>query len=151
MSHVGRSPSPSSADTRLALKASLVSPHFLFRVERDQKLKGEETAHFVSQYELASRLSYFLWSSMPDEELFRLAGERKLRKPDVLAAEVRRMLQDPKSVAPEGEPTHPAVRFDHNGTARPEVPEPDRPIQACRADFTAVGPEGELGDPLRVH
>jgi hypothetical protein len=82
---------------QLALKAALVSPHFLFRVERDQKLKGEETAHLVGQYELASRLSYFLWSTMPDDELFTLAAKGELRKH--LDAQVRRMLRDPKAQA----------------------------------------------------
>jgi hypothetical protein len=84
---------------RVALEAILVSPHFLFRIEHDPDANNAAAAHRVDDYDLASRLSYFLWSSMPDEELFRLAGERKLRKPDVLAAEVRRMLLDPKSVA----------------------------------------------------
>ena len=82
---------------QLALKAALVSPHFLFRVERDQRLKGEETAHLVSQYELASRLSYFLWSSMPDEELFELAGKSQLRQN--LDAQVKRLVRDPKAQA----------------------------------------------------
>ena len=53
----------------------------------------------VSEYELASRLSYFLWSSTPDAELLRLAGNKKLSKPAVLEAQVRRMLKDPKSQA----------------------------------------------------
>src|SRR5262249_46368684 len=82
---------------QLALKASLVSPHFLFRVERDQKLKGEETALLITQYELASRLSYFLWSTMPDDELFDLAARGELRKH--LDAQVKRMLRDPKGLA----------------------------------------------------
>jgi mono/diheme cytochrome c family protein len=84
---------------RVALEAILVSPHFLFRIEHDSDANNPAVAHRVADFDLASRLSYFLWSSMPDEELFRLAGERKLRKPDVVAAEVRRMLLDPKSVA----------------------------------------------------
>ena len=84
---------------RLALEAILVSPHFLFRIEHDPEPNNPAAPHRLDDYELASRLSYFLWSSMPDEELFRLAAERKLRKPDVIAAQVRRMLQDPKSIA----------------------------------------------------
>src|SRR6185295_533307 len=51
---------------------------------------------YLDDYELASRLSYFLWSSVPDEELLRTAAERTLRRPQVLEAEVRRMLRDPK-------------------------------------------------------
>ena len=53
----------------------------------------------IGAFELASRLSYFLWSSMPDDELFRLAADGTLKRPDVLAAQVRRMLKDAKSQA----------------------------------------------------
>jgi mono/diheme cytochrome c family protein len=81
---------------RVALEAILVSPHFLFRIETDPT-PNSLTSHPVGDFELASRLSYFLWSSMPDEELFRAAAEHKLRKPDVLDAQVKRMLADPKS------------------------------------------------------
>jgi len=84
---------------RVALEAILVSPHFLFRIENDRNPNNPAASHRLDDYELASRLSYFLWSSMPDEELFRLAGERKLHSPEVLTAQVRRMLSDPKSVA----------------------------------------------------
>lgn len=81
---------------RYALKAILVSPHFLFRVEKE---RGSAQPYAVSDWELASRLSYFLWASMPDPELFRLASQKKLREPTVLEAQVRRMLQDPKADA----------------------------------------------------
>jgi hypothetical protein len=74
----------------LAIERMLISPHFLFRVEKSPRL---------SQHELATRLSYFLWSSMPDEELLRCADEGKLRNPPVLEAQVRRMLKDPKARA----------------------------------------------------
>ena len=84
---------------RLALTAILVSPHFLFRIERDADASNPAAAHDVSQFELASRLSYFLWSSMPDEELFRLAAAQDLRKPPILQAQIRRMLADSKSRA----------------------------------------------------
>jgi len=82
-----------------AIQAMLVSPHFLFRIEQDRRLARAEGIYQIGQHELASRLSYFLWSSMPDEELLRLADERALRKPDVLAAQVRRMLKSEKSRA----------------------------------------------------
>lgn len=83
---------------RIALQAILASPDFLFRVEVDPKPKsGPPVAHPVNDYELASRLSYFLWASMPDAELFRAAKEQKLHQPEVLEAQVRRMLADPKS------------------------------------------------------
>jgi PAS domain-containing protein len=84
---------------RVALEAVLVSPHFLFRIENDPDPNNATVSHRVDDYELASRLSYFLWSTMPDEELFRLAAARKLRKPEVLSAQVRRMLLDAKSSA----------------------------------------------------
>jgi hypothetical protein len=81
------------------LTAILVSPHFLFRVEQPGS-PGEGTDPVpIGPYELASRLSYFLWSSMPDDELFRLASDGSLEKPDVLEAQVRRMLVDKKSRA----------------------------------------------------
>jgi Protein of unknown function (DUF1592)/Protein of unknown function (DUF1588)/Protein of unknown function (DUF1587)/Protein of unknown function (DUF1585)/Protein of unknown function (DUF1595)/Ca-dependent carbohydrate-binding module xylan-binding/Planctomycete cytochrome C len=81
----------------LPLKAILVSPHFLFRVENDP-LPGQET-RTLSEFELASRLSYFLWSSMPDAELIKLAEKGELRKPGVLKSQIARMLKDPKSSA----------------------------------------------------
>jgi len=84
---------------RVALEAMLISPHFLFRVERDPDPRNPSAAHQLTDYELASRLSYFLWSSMPDAELLRLAGENQLRNQDVLTAQVKRMLADPKSNA----------------------------------------------------
>ncbi|HEU4387431.1 MAG TPA: DUF1592 domain-containing protein [Blastocatellia bacterium] len=82
----------------VAIQGMLVSPHFLFRIEKDP-VSGGESAHQISQHELASRLSYFLWSSMPDDELLACAARGTLRQPAVLAAQVRRMLNDPKSKA----------------------------------------------------
>jgi hypothetical protein len=84
---------------RVALKAMLVSPNFLFRMERDQNPTDPSMMHPISEFELASRLSYFLWSSMPDEELLRTAEAGSLRKSGVLHAQVKRMLLDPKSKA----------------------------------------------------
>jgi mono/diheme cytochrome c family protein len=83
----------------VALQAILVSPHFLFRVEKEPPARGRTTSHPISQHELASRLSYFLWSSMPDEDLLRCADAKTLRQPAVLKAQVRRMLRDPRSRA----------------------------------------------------
>lgn len=81
---------------RVPLTAVLVSPQFLFRIEVDPQ--GQPgVVHRVSDYELASRLSYFLWSSMPDDELLLLAGQGKLHEPAVQRAQVKRMLADPKS------------------------------------------------------
>ncbi len=81
---------------QLAIQAMLVSPHFLFRIERDPE---SGAVHPVSDLDLASRLSYFLWSSMPDEELLNLAEQGKLRSPGVLDAQVKRMLADERSAA----------------------------------------------------
>ena len=83
---------------QLAVQAVLVSPHFLFRVELDRQ-SGPDGTYEVGDFQLASRLSYFLWSTMPDSELFALAQQRKLSQPDVLEAQVRRMLKDPKAQA----------------------------------------------------
>jgi hypothetical protein len=80
------------AGLKLALKTVLVSPHFLFRMEADPD-------HLTSDFELAARLSYFLWSSMPDEELFRLAAAGQVRDARILVQQVRRMLRDPRSRA----------------------------------------------------
>jgi hypothetical protein len=77
----------------------LASPHFVFKVELDPKPDDPKAVHRINDHELASRLSYFLWSSMPDDRLFTLAGAGKLHNPAVLEVEVRRMLVDPKAQA----------------------------------------------------
>lgn len=84
---------------RQAVTAVLVSPHFLFRVEIDRDPQNPNQAHQIGDYELANRLSYFLWSSMPDEELMTLAGKNQLHYQSVLESQVRRMLQDEKANA----------------------------------------------------
>ncbi len=83
----------------LAVQAVLVSPHFLFHVEMDRLPNDARAIHPITDFELASRLSYFLWSSMPDEELFKLARDKTLHKPDVLEKQVRRMLKNARSHA----------------------------------------------------
>jgi mono/diheme cytochrome c family protein len=83
----------------LAIQAMLVSPHFLFHIERDLYPNDPGRMHRVSDVELASRLSYFLWNSMPDDELLSLAERRRLSVPQVLDGQVKRMLSDPKSAA----------------------------------------------------
>ena len=94
---------------KTGLQAVLASPHFLFRVEQDfagvDKTGGPQAdaspdgIRELDDYEIASRLSYFLWSSMPDRRLFELAEAKKLRDEEVLVDQVRRMLADSKSVA----------------------------------------------------
>ncbi|MEO6726298.1 MAG: DUF1592 domain-containing protein, partial [Blastocatellia bacterium] len=80
----------------LAVQTILVSPDFLFRIEQDRNPQIAAASYRISPHELASRLSYFLWSSMPDDELLRSADNGSLRNPAVLAAQVRRMLKDAK-------------------------------------------------------
>jgi mono/diheme cytochrome c family protein len=89
---------PMEQAMKLPLTAVLVSPHFLFRIESDEgaDAKGIRT---LNDYELATRLSYFLWSSMPDDELFKLAESKELHKDDVLIAQVKRMIKDSKATA----------------------------------------------------
>jgi Protein of unknown function (DUF1592)/Protein of unknown function (DUF1588)/Protein of unknown function (DUF1585) len=77
----------------------LASPKFLFRIERDAADATPGSSYRIGDFELASRLSFFLWSSIPDNELLQLASEGKLRNPAVLDRQVRRMLADPKSRA----------------------------------------------------
>lgn len=83
----------------LALRALLVSPDFLFRIETGQVAGPGDPVQRLRPYELASRFSYFLWASMPDEELFRCAEQGTIRDPAVLETQVRRMLKDPRSRA----------------------------------------------------
>lgn len=95
----GTGDQPFESGVKAMLKAALVSPNFLLRIEENRAPQGSTAPYRTSDFELASRLSYFLWSSMPDERLFELAGAGELAKPAVLDAEVRRMLADPKARA----------------------------------------------------
>ena len=87
---------PFAIGIRRALGAALVSPVFLLKSEQ---VKETNESYQVDEFELASRLSYFLWASMPDDELFRMALEKRLAKPDEFARQVVRMLADSKSDA----------------------------------------------------
>jgi cytochrome c5 len=82
---------------RLAMQKVLVSPDFIFRAEIDPAGAKAGTVYRVSDVELASRLSFFLWSSIPDDELLQTAEAGRLKDPAVLQAQVKRMLADPKS------------------------------------------------------
>jgi hypothetical protein len=93
---------------RVVIEAVLMSPNFLFRIERDQPAALASAApvaaipgntYQISDYELASRLSYFLWSSMPDDELFKLAADKQLHETAVLTAQVDRMLKDSRAAS----------------------------------------------------
>ena len=83
---------------QLALERLLVDPNFLFRIERDPPNVTPATAYRVSDLEVASRLSFFLWNSIPDGELLDVAVRGKLGDPEVLEEQVTRMLEDPRSI-----------------------------------------------------
>jgi len=82
---------------QLAMEAVLVSPSFLFHVESGPPTKAGEKSQKLNDYQLAARLSYFVWSTMPDDELSKLAAAGALHKPAVLEAQVKRMLQSPRA------------------------------------------------------
>ncbi len=81
------------------MSAILVSPNFLFRIEHQPAGLPANTAYRISDLELASRLSFFIWSSIPDDELLELAERGELSRPDVLDHQVRRMLADARSAS----------------------------------------------------
>jgi cytochrome c551/c552 len=87
------------AGIRMAIQAMIANPKFIFRFEPAPENVAPGSNYRISDLELASRLSYFLWSSAPDEELISLASQGKLKDPPVLEQQVRRMLADPKSEA----------------------------------------------------
>ena len=93
----GRAAGGFDAGIERALRALLVSPEFLFRVENDPPNVAANTAYRLTDLELASRLSFFLWSSIPDDTLLDLAIQGKLREPGMLEKQVRRMLADSRS------------------------------------------------------
>jgi hypothetical protein len=87
------------AGIEMALRRILADPEFIFRFEQTPAGVAPKTPYRISDTELASRLSFFLWSSIPDEELLKLAIDGKLRQPAVLEKQARRMLADPKARA----------------------------------------------------
>jgi hypothetical protein len=95
----GRNGQTFEAGVELGLRRILASPSFVFRPEVEPANVAPGAVYPLSGYELASRLSFFLWSSIPDEELLRIAGEGRLNQPDVLTKQVERMLADPRSQA----------------------------------------------------
>jgi hypothetical protein len=84
------------AGIQRALERLLVDPEFLFRVEHDPAGAAPRSASRVSDLELASRLSFFLWSSIPDDELLDLAGRKRLSEPGILQQQTRRLFDDPR-------------------------------------------------------
>src|SRR5712691_3370634 len=95
----GQSKGGFEAGIELALERLLVGPEFLFRDERDPANLGPGASYRISDLDLASRLSFFLWSSIPDDELLGIAEGGKLKDPAVLEQQARRMLADPRSKA----------------------------------------------------
>ncbi|HKY22444.1 MAG TPA: DUF1592 domain-containing protein [Vicinamibacterales bacterium] len=93
----GRAGADFEGGIQRALEAVLVSPHFLFRFEKDPPKSQPGTAYRLSDVELASRLSFFLWSSIPDDQLLDLAEKGRLKDPIVLQQQVRRMLRDDRA------------------------------------------------------
>jgi len=85
------------AGIQFALERMLVDPDFLLRIHRESALQASQTAYPLDGVELASRLSFFLWSSIPDDRLLALAERGQLTNPSILVAEVQRMLADPRA------------------------------------------------------
>ncbi|MCC6796944.1 MAG: DUF1592 domain-containing protein [Candidatus Hydrogenedentes bacterium] len=83
----------------IALQAILVSPQFIYRIEHNAPARFGKEERRLEDYELASRISYFIWSSMPDAELLDAAHDGALRNPRVLRTQLQRMLRDPRSIA----------------------------------------------------
>ena len=97
---VGRKQGGGETGIETALSYILASPQFIFRAETDPDQRScRDRPLTVNDYDLASRLSFFIWSSIPDNELLTLAGEGKLTNPAVLSQQVQRMLKDPRSSA----------------------------------------------------
>ncbi len=120
---------------RTALQAILASPSFIFRLERKPADVGPGANYRLSDVDLASRLSFFLWAMSPDDKLLELAANGRLSDPEVLARQVQRMLEDPRSEAL-------ATRFASQWLRLQDV-EDNQPEPYLYPDFT-----GQLGDDL---
>ncbi len=120
---------------RTALQAILASPHFLFRLEESPEGLHQGASYRLSDFDLAARLSFFLWGTTPDEALLELASEDRLSDPEVLEQQVERMLEDPRSEAL-------ATRFASQWL-RLQDAEDNQPEPYLYPDFT-----GQLRDDL---
>ncbi len=123
---------------RHSARVLLVSPSFLYRTEQD---RPGLVAQRVSDWELAARLSYFLWSTMPDEPLFALARDGKLSEPATFEAQVRRMLKDPKARTL-------AENFASQWLRTREIWSAERPSNETQPEFTTVLREAMAEEPL---
>ena len=95
----GRAKAGFDGGIQLALQRILSDPEFVFRAEREPQPSAARAAYRISDLELASRLSFFLWSSVPDDELLSAAAQGRLKDPVVLERQVKRMLADPRAAA----------------------------------------------------
>ena len=111
------------AGIKFALQRILISPEFLFLVERDPEDIAPNSPYSISDLELASRLSFFLWSSMPDDTLLELAEHGELRTPGVLEAQVKRMLKDSRAKSLVDNFAGQWIYLRNVGTASPDVGE----------------------------
>lgn len=125
---------------KLAMKGILVSPYFLFLVEEDP---GKEGIYPLGDYPLASRLSYFLWASMPDAQLLSLARQGKLQNEEVLRAQVHRMLQDPKAKSFAANFASQWLGIEDIGTSR-------RPDARRFPEFDDELAQAELAEPTEL-
>jgi mono/diheme cytochrome c family protein len=136
-----------------ALERLLVSFNFLFRIERDPPGVAPGTAYRLGDHDLASRLSFFLWSSIPDETLLDLADRGQLAKPDVLDAQVRRMLRDPRASALVSNFAFQWLGIRKVESALPDVnlfPEFDENLRRAFLQETALFVEGQLREDRSV-
>ena len=108
------------AGVQMGLQAILVSPEFVFRLEREPADTRPGEGYLLSDIDLASRLSFFLWATVPDEELLQVAGSGRLTDPEVLEAQVERMLRDPRSETLATRFAHQWLRLQDVGKVWPE-------------------------------
>jgi hypothetical protein len=138
---------------RMAIERILVSPEFLFRIEHDPANVPPNSVYHISDLELASRLSFFLWSSIPDDELLDLAAEGKLKDPAILEQQVRRMLGDPRSKALVQNFAGQWLYLRNVRSASPdlgEYPDFDENLRAALQEETELFLESMLGEDRSV-
>ena len=116
----------------------LVDPRFLFRFEREPSAVPDGTVYRISDVELASRLSFFLWSSLPDDRLIELAASGRLHEPAVLEQQVRRMLADPRAEALVRNFAGQWLRLRELDDAEPDTPEFDDNLRASFREETEL-------------
>ena len=149
----GRSEGGFEAGIETALRRILVDPEFIFRAEREPAGIAPATAFPLTDLELASRLSFFLWSSIPDDELLEVAERGALGEPDELQGQVRRMLADPRSAALVDNFAVQWLLVRNLGAARPtpsEFPDFDDNLRQAFARETALFVESVIREDASV-